>query len=135
MYQAIASPDGRWVAGTIGAPPNLQIYVQSLAGSPGRWQISATGGFLPLWTKGGKELLYEGLDGQLMAVDIDTRDAFHAGTPHALFALPSRSFAGDVRNWACDSNGEKFILVAPVRAADPGIIEVVTDFGSLVTRK
>ena len=88
LLHARISPDGRWVAGTFGSIPDVQVYVQSLEGPPGRWQISATNARRPVWTKGGKELVYEGMDGRLMAVDIDTKAGFHAGTPKPLFPLP-----------------------------------------------
>jgi hypothetical protein len=90
---------------------------------------------MPRWTRGGRELVFESWDGQLMAVDIDTRNGFHAGTPHVLFPLPTRAFAIDVSSWTCDANGERFFLVVPPRVAAAGSIEVVTGFRSLVTRR
>ena len=135
MAQPQISPDGRWVAGTIGAIPNLQIYVQSLTGPPGRWQISTTGGIYARWTRGGRELVYEGWDGRLMAVDIDTREGFHPGTPRPLFTLPSRSFSADASSWGCDESGEHFYLFVPSRNQNAGVIEVVSGFKALVSRK
>ena len=136
LYQASISPDGRWMAGTMGSPPNVHIFVRSLSGSPGRWQISSTvGGIGPHWTKGGKELIYEGWDGRLMAVDIDTRTTFRAGTPRALFTLPQGSFSVDVASWSVDASGEKFYVFSRPHAVNAGIVEVVTDFHQLVSRK
>jgi Tol biopolymer transport system component len=136
MIQPQVSPDGRWLTGVIGSFPNLQIFVQSLSGTPGRWQISSgIGGIEPQWTKGGKELVYEGWDGRMMAVDIDTKTGFHAGTPHVLFALPTRSFAVDMPSWGCDAAGEKFYLFVSPRQLNGGDIEVVSGFRQLVTRK
>jgi Tol biopolymer transport system component len=136
MIQPRVSPDGRWLTGVIGNFPNLQIFVQSLSGSPGRWQISSgIGGIEPQWTKGGKELVYEGWDGRMMAVDIDTRSGFHAGTPHVLFALPTRSFGVDMPSWGCDVAGEKFYVFVSPRQLNGGDIEVVSGFRQLVTRK
>jgi hypothetical protein len=100
MAQPRVSPDGRWIAGVMGSNPNWHIFVQSLNGPPGRWQITSTPGIWPRWTRGGKGLVYEGTDGRLMTVDIETRDGFHAGTPRPLFQLPVRSFAPDVCSWA-----------------------------------
>jgi Tol biopolymer transport system component len=136
MVQEKLSPDGRWVAGTVGAPPDLYVYVQSLEGPAGRWQISPAPGRKAVWTKGGKELVYEGMDGRLMAVDIDTREGFHAGTPHALFQLPLASFSREITTWSCDANAGRFVLVTPERSRAAGrTIEVMTDFKSLVNRK
>ncbi|MGH7741915.1 MAG: protein kinase domain-containing protein, partial [Candidatus Eiseniibacteriota bacterium] len=58
LYQPQISPDGRWLSGANGAPPNVHIFVQSLSGTPGRWQISSgVGGIEAFWSKGGKELI------------------------------------------------------------------------------
>jgi Tol biopolymer transport system component len=132
-----ASPDGRWLAGTMGTAPNFNVYVQSLVGPPGRWQIStAPGGYKPRWTKGGAELVFEGSDNRVMAVDIDTKSGFHVGTPHPLFPLPLASFSREVTTWAPDPGGERFLVVTPERTrAGVRNIEVVSDFGSLVNRK
>jgi len=128
------SPDGRWAAYvTNEGGGSAQVYVQSLSGTPGRWQISTTFGIWPHWTKGGREIVFEGRS-ELMAVSIDTRDGFHAGTPHTLFAWSGR---GDpsTRYWTCTTDGERFILLRAPRTASAGTIEVVTDFASLVNRR
>jgi hypothetical protein len=135
VYQSAISPDGRWVAFAMGSVPNVQIFVQSLSGPPGRWQISSSSGINPHWTRGGSELVYEGWDGRLMSVDIDTHDAFRAGTPRPLFALPRTAFAVDMTSWNCDATGQRFFLLVPPPAQNAGIIEVVTNFASLVKGK
>jgi serine/threonine protein kinase/Tol biopolymer transport system component len=129
------SPDGRWLAVTIANGTAPQIFVESLGEPPGRWQISTTTGILPRWTRGGKELVYESLEGNLMAAEIDTKTGFQAGTPQKLFTLPSRSFDPSARGWNCDAAGERFFLVVPEQNQTAGILEVNTDFQSLVTRK
>ena len=89
-----------------GQAPNFQVYVRSLAGPPGRWQISTTGGLAPRWTKGGREIVYAMLDGRLMAVDIDTSAGFHPGTPRYLFTVPSRLSSIGTFAWDVDATGE-----------------------------
>ncbi len=134
MAQGTVSPDGRWAAYATnaggGAP---QVYVQSLTGTPGRWQISADYGMHPHWFKGGSEIIYEG-QSDLMAVSIDTRNGFHPGTPRPLFALPG---AHQVREqyWTGSPDGERFFILQAPRTAATGVIEVVTDFASLVNRR
>jgi Tol biopolymer transport system component len=131
------SPDGRWLAyGSGTSPANVQVFVTSLEGPPGRWQISTAPGFNPHWTRGGSELVYEGRDGRLMAVAIDTRGGFRVGTPEPLFTLPSASFDVDLRSWDVALDGQRFFLLYPVtRAQATPSIEVVTDFQSLVSRR
>jgi hypothetical protein len=132
--QTVVTPDGRWAAYTSnegGGQP--QVYVQSLTGTPGRWQISTIAGYHPMWTRGGRELLYESPDG-LMAVEIDTASGFHAGTPARLFPVPIG--AGVTEHfWTCSEDASRFFLLVPPKSAVSGEIEVVTDFASLVNRK
>ena len=135
FYQPIISPDGRFVVGTVGQSPDFQIFVQSLTSSPGRWQISRTPGVWPRWVKGGREILYEGMDGQLMSVDVETQGAFRAGTPRVLFRLPSQSFGPSATSWGCDEAAERIFLFVPPPRQATGVIEVVSQFESLVTRK
>jgi hypothetical protein len=133
MAHTTVSPDGRWAAyASNEGGGNPQIYVQSLTGVPGRWQISTQIGIWPRWTQGGRELVYE-TGTELVAVEIDTRDGFHPGTPRALFALP---VPGDAytRYWATEDGRRFFLLTAP-RVQQTSVIEVVTDFASLVNRR
>ena len=133
--QAVLSPDGRWLAYTsTDGGPIPQVYVISLSGTPGRWQISTKDGFNPVWTRAGRELLFEG-EGGIMAVDIETTSGFHAGTPAKLFALPVASPSPTDRSWGCSEDGQRFFLLIAPRQTVSGEIEVVTDFGSLVNRK
>jgi Tol biopolymer transport system component len=130
------SPDGRWLVGTSGRLPNVHIYVQSLEGPTRQWQISTTPAFHARWTRSGQELVFETIDGRLMAVDIDTRQGFQAGMPRELFRLPMATASPTQLSWTCDSNGERFFLVSePQRGRDVGAIELVTGFENLVNRK
>jgi len=130
------SPDGRWFAFCGGrAPSDLQIYVQSLTGTPGRWQISTSSGYSPKWTRGGHELLFQNNANQIMSVEIDTKDGFHAGTPQKLLQLPGQFLDIGANGWDCDATGERFVMIQTPRGQSPGAVEVVTDFSSLVNRK
>ena len=129
------SPDGRWLACVMGDVPNLQIFVHSLGGPPGRWQISTRSGIYPRWTKGGRELVWEGWDGRLMAVDIDTKQGFHPGTPHPLFPLPIQSFSEVRTTWCCDASGERFFVTTGATGAAAPAVEVVTDLRALLSHR
>ena len=137
MAQPQMSPDGRWLAFASGtSASDVQVYVVSLEGPPGRWQISSTPAFAPRWTRGGRELVFEGQDQRLMAVAIDTRTGFHAGMPQPLFSLPAPSPDIDLATWDVSEDGNRFFLLFPnSRIQATPTIEVVTDFQSLVSRK
>ena len=80
------SPDGRWVAYTTNEAGFRQIVVRPFPDtSGGLWQISTNDGMEPDWRGDGTELFYLGLDGMLMAVDVESGEVFGFGAPRALF--------------------------------------------------
>ena len=129
------SPDGRWLLYATGTASNVNVYVQSLEGPSGRWQISNRPAFSPRWTKGGREIVYEGMDDRVMAVEVDTRNGFHAGTPTPLFTLPAPTSRPDQTTWWCNDAAEIFYVVVPPKGQRSDNIEVVTAFNELVSRK
>ena len=131
------SPDGRYVAGSMNNGNEIQVFVQTVTGPPGRWQVSSgTRGYKPVWCKGGRQLIYESADRKLMAADIDLTHGFHAGLPRPLFTLWVPVMSREISTWAVDASGERFVLMMPQRStARAPTIEVVTTFRSLVTRK
>ena len=76
------SPDGRWLAYMSNESGIPEVYVRPFPGPGGKWQISKSGGLWPLWSRDGRELLFETLDGRVMAVSYSVQgDSFAAGKP------------------------------------------------------
>jgi eukaryotic-like serine/threonine-protein kinase len=81
------SPDGKWIAYASNADPNpnnpstnFQIYVKPYPENGVKYQISETAGTWPIWTSGGRELIYRpnvdaGGTQKLNAVTISTSPA------------------------------------------------------------
>ena len=90
-FQPVPSPDNRWLAYVSDETGRQEVYVQSLSGDGGKWQISTDGGTLPLWSRKGHEIIFQGRDGRLIAVDVVTSPAFSAGIPTPLFDPRMRS--------------------------------------------
>src|SRR5439155_24574460 len=61
------SPDGRWLAYQSNESGTAEVYVRPFPGPGGRWQISKGGGLYPLWSRDGRELLFQTLDQRVMA--------------------------------------------------------------------
>jgi serine/threonine-protein kinase len=59
--EASFSPDGRWIAYVTARSGTPEIFVRPFPGSGGPWQISVTGGIMPIWSRRGTELFYLGL--------------------------------------------------------------------------
>lgn len=112
------SPDARWLAYSSNESGRAEVYVQSLVDDGGKWQISTDGGIYPEWTRGGNEIVYQGIDNKLVAVDVRLRPAFEAGTPKLLFDPRLRTTLQG-RPWDVTADGERFLVNRALEA--PGV--------------
>ncbi len=129
------SPNGRYVAYASSETGNLEIYVQTFPEHVGKWQISASGGNEPMWSRDGKELFYLDLDGKLMEVDVSTTAAkFQAAVPKPLFqSLLSGRYPG--RNlYVVSPDGQRFLMIVPAATAKPEPITVVVNWPALLKK-
>jgi serine/threonine-protein kinase len=79
------SPDGKWIAYASDESGQSEIYVQPFPSMQGRTQVSAGGGWEPVWSRHGRELYYRG-SGKVMASAVSVAgSAFSAGPPRPLF--------------------------------------------------
>jgi serine/threonine-protein kinase len=122
------SPDGRFIAYQSEESGQSEIYVRpSQVGATARWQVSSGGGDAPVWTLGGRELLYLDAAGQVMAV-ATTGAAFRPGRPSTLAGrIEPMGLAW--RTYDVSSDGQRFLVMKklPERAQDtsaPGFVVV-----------
>lgn len=102
---AVFSPDGRWVAYNSNESGKFEVYVVPFPRRDGKWQVSNGGGFAPLWSGSGRELLFSN-GAALMAVDISPDASFDYSVPRKLCDMPA-SVAG-VFDAARD--GQRFVV-------------------------
>jgi serine/threonine-protein kinase len=123
--QPSISPDGHWLAYESNESGQPQIYVRPFPNVDTElWPISANGGTRPVWARNGKELFYLGLDGRLMAVDVNAGSTLSTGPPRALFQTGIRT-SGFVDQYCPASDGQRFFLADPVDQAPDAITVVV----------
>jgi Tol biopolymer transport system component len=92
----VLSPDGRFLTYHSDEFVQYEVFVRSLTGPGGRWQLSSDGGMQPLWARNGREIFYRNGD-KVFAVLVSTEPSFQSGRPGMLFerrfAMASAFFA------------------------------------------
>jgi serine/threonine-protein kinase len=127
------SPDGKWMAYDSDESGRVEVYVQSFPDpSARRWKVSPASGSEPLWTRGGRELVYRKGD-SVMAVSMSLESG-SSGQPVALFGGPYPDSPGWTRPRSYDvsRDGERFLLLKlPSERSRPRINVVLTWFDEL----
>ncbi len=134
------SPDGHWMAYESEESGTPQIYVVPFPSSPGKWQVSATGGLYPRWSKAGHELFFLGSGpsglGALVEVPYAVEgNSFHVGKPQVLFQgfvlLQTNYTPYDVA-----PDGKHFAMLVEAQGKSPGPVlpTVVVNWSSRVER-
>ena len=108
------SPDGRWLAYFSNESGQFEVYVQPFPGPSGKWQISASGGYGPVWARSGRELFYE--DGnQIFSAAVTTRPRFVSSIPRPIVPFTPAVIGLFAYNQVFDvaPDGKRFLVIAP----------------------
>jgi Tol biopolymer transport system component len=124
------SPDGRWLAYLSNESGAYQVYVVAFNGGRGKWQVSANGGYFPVWSKDGKELFYSFSGNSIFAVPVkESADALQFGAPETLisgWSAPDPSFQ-------VSPDGKKILLYRVSQQVSDSVT-VVTNFSSTLKK-
>lgn len=127
------SPDDRWMAYDSDESGRAEVYAQSFPDpSVGRWKVSPAGGSEPLWTRGGRELVFRKGD-SVTAVSMDLLNG-RSGQPVVLFSGPYPDSPGWTRPRSYDvsRDGERFLMLKrPPERTRPRINVVLNWFEEL----
>jgi eukaryotic-like serine/threonine-protein kinase len=123
------SPDGRWILYSSDESGRVEIYVQAFPPSGGKWQVSVDGVSAAVgnWRGDGKEIVFQALDGKMMAVDVKLDASFEAGIPRPLFQVPGPIIGN---RFAMSSDAQRFLFPLAPQAADPFAITAVLNWAS-----
>ena len=116
------SPDAKWIAYASPESGRDEVYVRPFPGPGGQWQISTSGGSKPHWSNDGREIVYINLDGDVMAVPVETQNGFRIGTPHRLFRIASKVA------WGASGDHSRFLVAVRGRDAVDPPLKVVTSW-------
>ena len=123
------SPNGRWVAYESNESGTNEVCVRPFPATPGKWQVSTSGGQQPRWRSDGKELFYLSADHKLMSVEVNTEGStFEHRTPTALFGTRVGGIDTPGAYYDVTADGQRFILNSLVAEATYTPITVVLDW-------
>ena len=131
------SPDGRWMAyDSDESGQGVDVFIQSFPDPQlKRVKVSPAHGSEPMWTQGGRELVYRDRD-NVMAVSVDLATGA-TGTPRVLFTGPYPDNPGWTRPRSYDvtPDGERFLMTKRSgEQRQPRIVVVVNWFDELRAR-
>ena len=112
QWGASVSPDGQYIAYTSIESGVAEVFAEALSGDRSRWQVSADGGMMPVWSGDGRELAYIHGD-TMMKVDIDLGGSLQPGMPEPLFRCPFDMQTPPTRNFDILPDGG-FVMVGRV---------------------
>jgi Tol biopolymer transport system component len=113
------SPDGRWIAYRSDESGTDQVYVRAFPDKGGKWQISNSGGTMPMWSRNGHELFFESLDNHIMVAAYAVKgDSFEADKPRAWSEKQLGSIAATSRNVDLAPDGKRIAALMPAETAE-----------------
>jgi dipeptidyl aminopeptidase/acylaminoacyl peptidase len=140
-YNAVFSPDGKWLAFLSNESGQAEIYLQaldrsndSLRAKGKRFLISRQGAQCLRWRRNGRELFYLGSDGRVYAVPL----AFGAGKVRTGQAEPlftidpeARAAIHSVVSFDVSADGSRFVIPSMTPGQSSALV-VLQDWESLV---
>jgi serine/threonine protein kinase len=125
------SPDGHWLAYDSDETGTSQIYLRRFPDGADKIQITRSGCTEPEWTHNGRELVFIGNDRRsFFTVPFEGVRAPLPGSEKVLFRTP---FDVDFGGWDVTRDGERFLMLAPDRAARAPSTTIVVDWTAMLT--
>jgi Tol biopolymer transport system component len=145
---AYVSPDQRWIAYISSESGRQEMYVQPFApGTPGangqsvsgKWMVSSNGTLgMARWRADGRELIFLGTDGGVMAADIVEGPVFKSSAPRLLFRLPLVLLTMSTQPGAIvdvTKDHQRVLVTMPIVDAFAGLNVVMNWQSALASRK
>lgn len=128
-YDAVVSPNGRWIAYISDESGQFEIYVTSFPVPGRKWQISSGGGSDPRWTPDGRGIAYIG-NNTFHIVETETAgETFGVGRTTPLFE------SNTAINYDIAPGGDRLVLVEDADDGDVDPLTVVSGWVADLARK
>jgi Tol biopolymer transport system component len=118
------SPDGRWLTYFSDESGTMEVYITPFPDASRRWQVSTASGIYPFWCRGGRELVYQQLDGRLMSVEVELgEDSVRLGESTPLFDIAPAEPTGPA--FAPSADGQQFLVIPKGEATETTLLNLV----------
>jgi Tol biopolymer transport system component/predicted Ser/Thr protein kinase len=119
-------PESHYVLYLSNESGKFEAYVQSFPPGGGKFQISNGGARGVRWSRDGKEIFYNSLDGNaLFSVKVKTAPKFEAEVPKPLFRTEGGN-VGAVATFDVTPDGNRFLVITAAQAPDSGSAPKIT---------
>jgi serine/threonine-protein kinase len=119
------SPDGKWIAYDSTEGGSYDVYVRPFPSGSAKWQVSTTGGNFPTWSRNGRQLFFETLDGRIMVTDCAARgDSFDVGKPR-LWSQRRITTTFPYVNFDLHPDGKRLLVLAAPDDQPAGVHAVI----------
>jgi serine/threonine-protein kinase len=119
------SPDGKWLAYSSDESGEREVWVVPFPDPQGaKWQISADGGFEPLWSRDGREIFYVTHSNDLVAVEVSTAGGFSTVKRQVLFRMDGYRRNFSHRGYDVTPDGKQFVLIREIPGANADLVIV-----------
>jgi Tol biopolymer transport system component len=120
-FAPMLSPDGRWLSYSSDETGREEVYVRSFPDGLRKWRVSSNGGLTSLWSKNGRELIYQNPTKDLIAVPVAEGADFRPGKPVMLFHADLTYHGWAVHRWAVTADGQRFLINQSLKNTPRGI--------------
>jgi eukaryotic-like serine/threonine-protein kinase len=107
------SPDGRWVAYVSNETGQMELYVAPFPWTGAKWQVSTRGGWVPRWTRDGKEIVFQTAGSpETWLAEVDGHgSSFEVGSVRVLFESNNLAPNTSAAQYAVTSDGQRFLEI------------------------
>ncbi len=129
------SPDGHWLAYVSTESGISELYVRSFPGPGGKWQVSTGGGRFPVWSRDGRELLFESADQRVMAVNYTASGESFAASKPRVWSETRLGFTGSYPNFDLAPDGKRLAAIVDDAKVTKGHLTFLLNFYDELRRR
>ena len=139
LIHPAVSPDGRWIAYASDESGPYQVYVRPFQknNAGGKWQVSSSGGKMPVWSHDRKSLFFASLDSRIMVARYAAvGNTFQNGSPD-ICCEQELAASADYRNFDLRPDGSGFVALLPIQDDGKGSLHAtfLLNFADELRRK